>query len=523
VPGEWWRDGVLYQIYPRSFADANGDGIGDLGGVIERLDHLEWLGVDGVWLSPITPSPNADWGYDVANYCDVDPAFGTLADVDSLIDGAAARGIRIVLDLVPNHTSIEHPWFVDARSSRSAAHRDWYVWADPKPDGSPPNNWVSGFGGPMWTFDPPTGQSYLHSHLREQPDLNWWKDDVCAAFEDILRFWLDRGVAGFRIDVAHILVKDRHLRDNPPATDDDNWYARVLGQRPVYNICQPEVHGIYRRWRALTDGYDSRRLLLGETWVHDVETLAKFYGEGDELHLALNFPFVLSRFDCAALHNVVEETEAALPSDAWPVWAAGNHDVSRFPTRWAKGDPARTRVALLMLLTLRGTPILYYGDEIGMTDVPVAEPRDPLGRDPERTPMPWTDVAAQRADPTSTLILCRDLVALRRQSDDLRGGNYQTIRVENGLWAWRRGDGVVVALNLGSEPATLDGVAGTIEICTDRSRDGEGVTDTLSLAPDEALVMFGQCDAVQARSRSAGQVLTMRSVGTPTSAARAQP
>ncbi|MGH9026420.1 MAG: alpha-amylase family glycosyl hydrolase [Acidimicrobiia bacterium] len=494
MTGDWWREGVLYQIYPRPFADSNGDGVGDLQGITERLEHLAWLGADGIWLSPVTPSPNADWGYDVADYCAVDPAFGTVADLDALVDAAGRRGIHVILDLVPNHTSIEHPWFVDARSSRDADHRDWYVWADPKPDGSPPNNWVSGFGGPMWTFDATTGQSYMHSHLPEQPDLNWWNEGVRAAFDDILRFWLDRGVAGFRIDVAQILVKDRELRDNPPATDDDDWYARVLGQKPVYNLCRPEVHDVYRHWRVITDGYEPPGLLLGETWVHDVETLATFYGRDDELNLALNFPFVFAKFDADSLSAVVEATERALPSEAWPVWAAGNHDVSRFPTRWAKGEAARARVALLMLLTLRGTPILYYGDEIGMTDVPVGagDARDFLGRDPERSAMQWEDVDRQRADPASMLNLARDLVALRRESEDLRNGEYRTLVVDGGLWAWRRGDGAVVALNLGPEPATHDAVAGTIAICTNRSRDGETVNGTLTLAPDEALVLFGR-------------------------------
>jgi alpha-glucosidase len=490
----WWRDGVLYQIYPRSFADSNRDGIGDLRGVIERLDHLAWLGVDGIWLSPITPSPNADWGYDVTDYCDVDPDFGRLADLDALVAAADQRGIRVVLDLVPNHTSVEHPWFVDARSSRTAVHRDWYVWADAKPDGAPPNNWVSGFGGSAWELDDGTGQYFLHQFLPAQADLNWWNDDLRAEFERILRFWLDRGVTGFRIDVAQMLVKDRELRDNPPADADDHWYARVIGQRPVYNQCRPEVHEVYRRWRSLADAYDTPRLLLGETWVHDLDLMASFYGNDDELNLALNFPFLFSRFDAEELCAVVEATEAALSPGAWPVWAAGNHDVSRFPTRWAKGDPARARVALLMLLTLRGTPILYYGDEIGMTDQPVAadETLDFLGRDPERSPMHWDEVERQLADSASMLNLARDLIALRRGSADLRAGAYRTLASGAGLWAWRRGDGIVVALNLGAAPATVPDVSGTVALCTDRARDGERVNGTLTLRPDEALVSLVQ-------------------------------
>ena len=247
VATPWWRGGVLYQIYPRSFADSDADGTGDLQGIIDHLEYLEWLGVDGLWLSPITVSPNADWGYDVADYCAVQPDLGTMASFDRLVAEAIDRGIRVLLDLVPNHTSERHPWFVDSRSSRSADMRDRYVWADPKPDGSPPNNWVSSFGGPAWTLEPATGQYYLHNHLSEQPDLNWWNDEVRSVFDDILRFWLDRGVAGFRIDVCSGIVKDAQLRDNPPATEDDDFEAQLFGQRPVYNGNRPEVHrGIHR-------------------------------------------------------------------------------------------------------------------------------------------------------------------------------------------------------------------------------------------------------------------------------------
>jgi len=231
--GEWWREGVIYQVYPRSFQDSNGDGVGDLQGVLDRLDYLQWLGVDAIWLNPITVSPDADVGYDVADYCGVQPVFGDLATADALITEAAKRDIKIVLDIVPNHSSDRHPWFIDARSSRAAAHRDWYVWADRKPDGSPPNNWLSAFGGPAWTLDANTGQYYLHNFLPEQPDLNWWNPAVRDAFDKIYRFWFDRGVAGFRIDVAQGIVKDRELRDNPPATADDAPQVQLYGQRAI--------------------------------------------------------------------------------------------------------------------------------------------------------------------------------------------------------------------------------------------------------------------------------------------------
>ena len=268
--GSWWRSGVLYQLYPRSFADSNGDGHGDLQGIIEHLDHLAWLGVDGIWLNPINPSPNADWGYDVADYTGVEPDFGDLDVLDRLVAGAGERGIRVILDLVPNHTSDRHPWFIDARSSRTARHRDWYVWADARPDGGPPNNWVSVFGGSAWTWDEPTQQYYLHNFLAEQPDLNWWNDEVREAFDDIVRFWFDRGISGFRIDVAHGIVKDVELRDNPSATPDDDDLARALGQRQEFSMNRPEVHDVLRRWRAIADAYEHDPILLGETWVADI-------------------------------------------------------------------------------------------------------------------------------------------------------------------------------------------------------------------------------------------------------------
>ena len=285
------------------------------------------------------------------------------------------------MDLVPNHTSDQHPWFVDSRSSRTAARRDWYVWADPKPDGSPPNNWVSSFGGPAWTADATTGQSYLHNHLAEQPDLNWWNEEVRAAFDGIMRFWCDRGVAGFRIDVCNVIIKDALLRDNPAATEEDDFEAQMFGQRSVYNTNRPEVHEVIRRWRTLADTYDEPRVLVGETPVA-VDELAAYYGNGrDELHLAFNFPFISAPFEAAALRAVVEQTEATLPPGAWPAWTGSNHDMFRFATRWAGDDPRKVRAALLMLLSLRGTPVLYQGDEIGLPNTPVAheDMRDPLG------------------------------------------------------------------------------------------------------------------------------------------------
>ena len=520
---DWWRGAVLYQIYPRSFADSNGDGIGDLAGITAHLEHLAWLGVDGVWLSPVHPSPNADWGYDVADYYGVHPDLGTLDDLDALITEADRLGLRVLLDLVPNHSSVQHPWFVDSRSSRDSAHRDWYVWADPKPDGGPPNNWVSSFFGPAWSFDERTGQDYLQSFLAEQADFNWWNEDVRDEFDRILAFWFDRGIAGFRIDVCHMIVKDRELRDNPPATAEDHFMDQLRGQRPEYTTCRPEVHDVLRRWRTLGARYDPPRVLVGETFVYELDQLASFYGHDDELQLAFNFPFVFATFDAATLRDLVERTQSTLPPTATPCWTLGNHDVSRFPTRWCGDDPGRARAALVMLLGLRGTAVLYYGDELATpdTDVPVDRLVDPVSiqyhpvanRDAARTPMRWNaaagagftqpgvepwlplgdapgaTVAEQRDDPGSPLHLTRDLLALRRELSALRDGRYETWPAPDGIWAWRRGDDVLVAVSFAESAASLDGVDGTVRLSTDRARDGEPVDGNLTLGPSEAVIV----------------------------------
>jgi alpha-glucosidase len=497
--------------------------------VVERLDHLEWLGVDGIWLNPTMPSPNDDWGYDVADYCAVHPDLGTMDDLELLIDEAALRGIRVLLDLVPNHTSDRHAWFQDALTGRDASHRDYYVWADPKPDGSPPNNWRSSFGGEAWTLDEPSGQYYLNNFLPSQPDLNWWNDAVRDEFDDILRFWFERGIAGFRIDVTHGIVKDRELRDDPAATPDDHPLIRKRGNRQVFSMNRPEVHDVLRRWRALADSEDPQRILVGETYVLDLDQLMPYYGEGeDELNLAFNFLFVHAALEAEELSTVVEGIEAKLPPTSWPVWTGSNHDAGRLATRWAGGDPARSRLALMMLLTLRGTPVLYYGDEIGLPDVPLdpANALDPVphrtgnpdrNRDPCRTPMPWKsgegagftdpgvkpwlpigDAAAcnverQREDPVSTLHLVRDLIALRRDHPELRSGAYASLPAPEATWAWRRGDAFAVALNLADAATTVEGLDGTILLGTTRARDGETVGGALTLGPWEgAIVELGR-------------------------------
>ena len=462
----WWQKAVLYQVYVRSFADSNRDGVGDLCGVIDKLDHFSWLGIDGLWLSPVTVSPDKDWGYDVADYRDVQPVFGTLEDLDELVAKARERDMRIVLDLVPNHTSDRHPWFLDARSSRDARHRDWYVWADPRPDGSAPNNWRSTFGkGTAWELTPETGQMYLHSFLSEQVDLDWWNEEVRAAIDDVMRFWLDRGVAGFRLDVAHAIVKDRDLRDVPEDYDKD-----VL-------VDIDETFAVLRRWRALVDTYEEERILLGETWVMDLERLAGFYGTGrDQLHVAFNFPYTFAPLEAHALRDVVDRTHAVYPRDAWPVWMLSNHDIPRFATRTCGGDERKIRCALLALLTLRGTAVLYQGDEIGLeqVDVPPDRIRDVGGRDGCRTPMPWTraggwtdpwlplgdtarNVEEQRDDPESILHFVRGVIGRRRANEDLQSGSYEALAAPDGVWAYRRGGSTIVVLNLTDETVEYEG------------------------------------------------------------------
>jgi alpha-glucosidase len=493
----WWQGATLYQIYVRSWRDSDGDGYGDLGGVIAGLDYLEWLGVDGIWLSPTMPSSDRDWGYDVSDYLGVHPELGTLADMDKLIAEAASRGIAVLLDLVPNHTSSAHPWFADARSGRDSAHRSYYVWADPVTGGGPPNNWRDATGAPAWTLDDASGQYYLHNFLPGQPDLNWWEPRVHEEFREILRFWFGRGVAGFRIDVAQGLYKDALLSDNPPQVGSGRMDG-AFGLKRVYSENRPETHEVYRDWRRLAGSYSPPRLLLGETWVGDLARLASYYGDDDELDLAFNFPFLFSEFDPEALAGVVQQALAALPAGSCPAWTASNHDVSRFPSRWCGGDERKARLALLVLATLPGTTVLYYGDEIAMTDgvVPPHLRRDRMtpgvgteGRDTARTPMQWDgspsagfttegvtpwlpygdnvhrNVADQRADPNSTLNLCRNLFALRRAEFGGQIASYQRLSAPPSVWVYRSGP-LLVAANFTAETVTLDGTFGEILLTT---------------------------------------------------------
>jgi alpha-glucosidase len=528
----WWQTAVVYEIYPRSFADANGDGVGDLPGILGRLDYLAWLGVDAIWIAPFYPSPMADFGYDVADYTDVHPLFGTLDDFDALLAAAHAREMRVLIDYVPNHTSIQHPWFAASRASRQDPKRSWYIWADPAPGGGPPNNWISMFNGPSWEWDVATGQYYLHTFLPEQPDLNWRNPEVRAAMFDNARFWLDRGVDGFRIDVAQMVMKDPLLRDNPPnpSTEELERLGAWSRQLHVNDIGHPDIHELYRSWRSMLDEYGERtgreRTSIGELHHPEFEQWANFYGEAqDEIHVPFNFHLTYSPWTAAAVRRAVEGVEGVLPDGAWASWVLGNHDQPRFATRAGREQAA---VGMLLLMTLRGTPTLYYGEEIGMVDVPVPhdrardpwEAREPgKGRDPERTPMQWdaspnagftadgvmpwlplapdarqVNVAAQAEDPASQLTLTRRLIKLRREHPALALGAFEAFgRTPEGTYAFRRvapDAAVTVVLNLTDAPMTIPRVgSGRVLIGTHRSREGETVDGALALSPNEALVI----------------------------------
>lgn len=516
---------VLYQIYPRSFQDSNGDGIGDLPGIVQRLDHVRRLGVDAIWLSPTFPSPNHDWGYDVADYRGVHPDLGTLEDMDRLVAEARSRGISILLDLVPNHTSDQHPWFQDALSSKTARYRDWYVWADPKPDGSPPNNWLDVTGLTAWTLDRASGQYYLHNFLPHQPDLNWWNPEVRDEFDSILRWWYDRGVAGFRIDVAHAMIKDRLLRDDPLAAPDSPPAQRRINRVREFSMNRPEVAEIHERWRRLSESYDPPRVLVGETVTRQVDQWARWYGpEGQGLSLAFDFPFLFTPFEAGPLGRVIDESLRVLPAGASGCWFGSNHDISRFATRWAGGDERRARLGLVLLLSLPGVTTLYYGDELAMPDVPVPPERVLDGfvtpgsshpsRDPERTPMRWDasggagfttagaepwlplggpapNVAEQEADPRSPLHLTRELIEWRRRHPEVRAPGPRPVRVDEaaGTLVVEHAGGTLLACNFSDAERTLDGVRGRVALSSARAREDRPLTGPLTLAPYEAALI----------------------------------
>jgi alpha-glucosidase len=524
----WWQRGAIYEVYARSFMDSNGDGVGDLPGITSRLDYLRWLGVEAIWISPIYPSPMKDFGYDVSDYTGIHSLFGNLGDFDDLLREAHARKLKVILDFVPNHSSNQHPWFLESKSSRHNPKRDWYLWYDPAPDGRPPNNWLSAFGGSAWEHHEPTGQYYYHAFLPEQPDLNWRNPQVLIAMLDVLRFWLERGVDGFRVDVLWHIIKDERFRDNP---SNPSWHEGMDPYEaliPIQTTDQPEVHSIIARMRQLFDEYQER-VLIGEIYL-PVERLVQYYGTDlTGTHLPFNFQLIFAKWDARHLARLITEYETALPKGAWPNWVLGNHDQHRIASRVG---PAQARVAAMLLLTLRGTPTIYYGDEIGMHDVAIPPERvqDPfeknvpgkgLGRDPERTPMQWSseensgftagkpwlpiaedfhevNVDTERNDPRSILTLYRRLIELRRGEPALEVGGFEPLEAEGDMLAYIRRTSTderefLIALNLGSQPQVLrrytDTSEGTIELSTHLDRSGERVQGDFQLRPDEGLLI----------------------------------
>ena len=523
----WWETGVIYQIYPRSFQDNDADGVGDLAGIESRLDYLARLGIDAIWLSPIYPSPMADFGYDVADYCGIDPMFGDLDTFDRLLAAVHARGLKLLLDFVPNHSSDQHPWFVESRASRENPKRDWYIWRDPAPGGGPPNNWISDFGGSSWEWDAITGQYYLHAFLKEQPDLNWRHPELRESMIAVLRFWFDRGVDGFRIDVLWHIIKDVALRDNPVNEDwtpDRTQRDRLI---QLHTTDQPEAHEIAAKFRALADSYGDR-VLIGEICLPN-DRLVGWYGTADhpQVHLPVNFNLIENAWNAVSLRRMIADYEASLPSFGWPNWVLGSHDAPRIAARVGE---AQARVAAMLLLTLRGTPTLYQGDEIGIGEVPIPRDRvrDPqdlrqpdlgIGRDRSRTPIPWDDsayagfstvdpwlplnddwrvrnVAAQDRDSNSLLSLYRYLLSLRRRHAALARGDLVLMDSAEDVLAFQRqhdDERLLIALNLGDQarPLTLptdtcvaDVLVSTLWPSTVRLRPRGG-----TLAPNEGLVL----------------------------------
>jgi alpha-glucosidase len=489
---DWWRGAVVYQVYPRSFLDTNADGVGDLPGVRRGLDYIASLGVDALWLSPFYKSPMKDFGYDVSDYRDVDPMFGTLSDFDTLLGEAHARGLKVIIDQVWSHSSEKHPWFIESSSSRDNPRADWYVWADPKPDGSPPNNWLASFGGAAWSWSAKRRQYYLHNFLAEQPDLNFWNPAVQEAVLDIARFWLDRGVDGFRLDVVNYYVHDRELRDNPVAGRNRIPLMATDMQRHSMDRSRPENLDFIARLRTLMDSY-GERMTVGEIGDDPPLPRQQEYTEPGRLHTAYSF-YLLS-----GLPATPQLFRSALESWAhaagWPAWSLGNHDVTRFPTRMAHNDPRMTRALFAALIALRGTIFLYQGDELGLPDghVPFERLQDPFaiaayaggpGRDGARTPMPWTSAAPmggftaigdawlpmdpahlplaierQDSNPESTLNFARGVIAARRGSEALKTGAALPLASPDSVLAFERvaeGERVLCYFELGGEAATIE-------------------------------------------------------------------
>jgi alpha-glucosidase len=454
----WWKEGVIYQIYPRSYFDSTGDGIGDLPGITQKLDYLSDLGVDAIWLSPIYPSPDVDFGYDVSNYLDIDPKFGTMADFERLLEEAHRRGLRVILDLVLNHTSDQHPWFQGARQGKESETRDYYLWAGARPGGKPPNNWGSLLGGRAWSYDEASGEYYLHLFYKEQPDVNWRNPRVHDAMLDVVRFWCDKGVDGFRLDVFNLYYKHAGLPDNPRRLIPSPPYVRRFDwQKHLYDYDQPEMMPLLREIRQILDSYPER-YAVGETFPDDAEAAARYSAPGT-LHAAFNFEFTHCPWSARRFRRAISRWEGLLGPGQWPTYVLGNHDLTRLASRYGvKGNDDRLKVAAAMLLSLRGTPFIYYGNEIGMRDIPIKRKEDVLdpvgrrfwpffkGRDGCRSPMQWTaarnagfstgkpwlpvhhnfvdrNVESQLEDPASILNFYRSLLRLRKKHAALRRGD----------------------------------------------------------------------------------------------------
>ncbi|MCY2687121.1 alpha-amylase family glycosyl hydrolase [Salinimicrobium sp. TH3] len=521
----WWHKGVVYQIYPRSFKDSDGDGVGDLRGIIEKLDYLKDLGVDAVWISPIYPSPMADFGYDVSDYTGIHPLFGEMKDFDELLTEVHQRGMKLILDLVPNHSSNKHPWFLESKSSKNNHKRDWYIWKDPGKDGGPPNNWLSVFGGSGWEYDEKTEQYYYHAFLKEQPDLNWRNPDLQQAMLAIMRYWLKKGVDGFRVDVMWHMIKDEQLRDDPPNPEYKkgmNSYSKLL---PAYSTDQDEVHDIVHKMRKVIDEYDER-LLIGEIYL-PISKLVSYYGEDNQgAHLPFNFQLLQLPWNAARIKATIDEYEGALPENGWPNWVLGNHDNSRIASRVGK-DQAKN--AAILLLTLRGTPTIYYGDELGMQDVDIPkekiqdpqalnEPGVGRSRDPERTPMQWDatknagftkgdpwlplmvnykeiNVKKQWDQPGSMLQLHRKLLKIRAQEPALHVGNYLPVLSQDGILSYIRKyeeQQFLIVLNLtDSEVNFAPGFkwTGTVKVSSHEEFEGKEMNDKINLPANLGLVI----------------------------------
>jgi len=484
---KWWQGTIIYQIYPRSFFDSNQDGIGDLNGIISKLDYLSLLGIESIWLSPVYPSPMADFGYDISDYCGIDPLFGNLSDFDRLLSEIHSRNMKLILDFVPNHTSDQHPWFLASKSSRQDPKRDWYIWQDASPDGGVPNNWLAMFGGSAWEWDAHTQQYYYHGFLSAQPDLNWRNPEVQQAMFDSMKFWLDKGVDGFRVDVIWHLIKDALLRDNPENPQYKPHMATYNRFLPLNSTDQPEVHELISKMRVLLDGYQDR-MMIGEIYL-PLQKLMAYYGtDNNGVHMPFNFTLLETPWEPATIGLAIDQYESALPEGGWPNWVLGNHDQRRIASRIG---PEQSRVAAVLLLTLRGTPTMYYGDELGMEDVliPFDEIQDPQGlnmpdknlsRDPARTPMQWNEYAfsgfsevkpwlrvaedykeknveLQSQNPDSLLNLYKRIIHLRMESDALRYGTYRTVFTSEQILAYTReikdGNSYLIVLNFSHAPA----------------------------------------------------------------------